>query len=198
MINFKTKLGAVLAIVWIAVAAGAQDLRHSSAGAQAKMPHANCPMMQKDKATASDHTQGHKGHLDDVNARGERAMGFSQTATTHHFLLARDGGSIQVEANAPDDTANRDKIRAHLKHIADAFSAGNFRIPMLVHDQVPPGVVTMERLKEKITFAYEETGRGGRVRISTADPEALAAVHEFLRFQISDHQTGDTLEISSQ
>jgi hypothetical protein len=54
----------------------------------------------------------------------------------------------------------------------------------------------MEQLKGKISFAYEETERGGRVRISTADREALAAVHEFLRFQIKDHQTGDPLEMS--
>jgi hypothetical protein len=29
------------------------------------------------------------------------------------------------------------------------------------------------------------------VRIRTSDPEAVAAVHEFLRFQIRDHGTGD-------
>jgi hypothetical protein len=30
------------------------------------------------------------------------------------------------------------------------------------------------------------------VRITTVNPDALAAVHEFLRFQISDHATGDS------
>jgi hypothetical protein len=33
------------------------------------------------------------------------------------------------------------------------------------------------------------------VSIKTANAEALAAVHEFLRFQIEDHQTGDPLEV---
>jgi hypothetical protein len=37
--------------------------------------------------------------------------------------------------------------------------------------------------------------RGGRIRITTNNKEALAAVHEFLRFQIADHQTGDSTEI---
>jgi hypothetical protein len=32
------------------------------------------------------------------------------------------------------------------------------------------------------------------VTIATTDPKALAAVHEFLRFQISDHGTGDPIE----
>src|SRR5712664_1346364 len=33
-----------------------------------------------------------------MNDRGEKGMGFSQTTTTHHFLLSADGGVIQVEA----------------------------------------------------------------------------------------------------
>jgi hypothetical protein len=196
MINCKTKLWAFLAIFLIAVGICAQDHGHLTIGQQTDKPHANCPMMQPDKSSGSAHSQGHMAHLDEVNARGEKAMGFSQTATTHHFLLSPEGGSIQVETNEPNDTANRQSIREHLKHIAGMFGAGNFNIPMLVHHQVPPGVMTMEQLKEKITFAYEETGQGGRVRISTTDREALAAVHEFLRFQIKDHQTGDSLEMT--
>jgi hypothetical protein len=35
----------------------------------------------------------------DLNHRGEQGMGFSQAATTHHFLLKSDGGVIQVEVN---------------------------------------------------------------------------------------------------
>ncbi len=38
----------------------------------------------------------------------------------------------------------------------------------------------------------EPTARGARVVIRTANPEALEAVHAFLRFQISDHRTGDS------
>jgi hypothetical protein len=36
---------------------------------------------------------------------------------------------------------------------------------------------------------------GGLVRLRTENAEALAAIHEFLRFQIKDHQTGDSLEV---
>lgn len=196
MINRKAKRWTSLAILLMAAGVCAQDHQHPNDRPQTDKSLAACPMMQADKR--SDHASGHAAHLDEVNARGERAMGFSQTATTHHFLLARDGGVIQVEVNEPDDAANRDKIRAHLKHIAGMFSAGNFRIPMLVHDRVPPGVVTMEQRQAQIRFAYEESARGGRVRLSTADPAALAAVHKFLRFQITDHQTGDSLEVSPQ
>lgn len=55
---------------------------------------------------------------------------------------------------------------------------------MLIHDQIPAGVPTLMRLKAVVSYEFEKTDRGGRVRIITTNPEALSAVHEFLRFQI--------------
>jgi len=136
----------------------------------------------------------HDGHSS-MNDRGEKGMGFSQTATTHHFFLRSDGGAIQVEANDPNDTAARDTIRTHLTHIVHAFSEGDFDIPMFVHDTTPPGVREMKRLKNKITYTFREIPAGGRVLISTADPEALAAIHKFLTFQIDEHQTHDPTSV---
>ena len=130
-----------------------------------------------------------------MNERGEKGMGFSQSATTHHFLMNPNGGAIQVEANDAADTANRDNIRMHLTHIAQAFANGDFDIPMFVHDTVPPGVPEMKRLREKIRYSFEETPNGGRVVIVTADKEALAAIRKFLRFQIEEHKTGDPTEV---
>ncbi len=75
------------------------------------------------------------------------------------------------------------------------FADGNFKAPMLIHDQVPPGVPVMQRLKAEIKYDYKETERGARVDISTTNPDALAAVHEFLRFQIKDHETGNPTEV---
>ena len=132
---------------------------------------------------------------DEMNKRGDKVMGFDHTKTTHHFLLARDGGTIAVEANEIDDTASRDNIRKHLSHIAMMFAEGNFKAPMLIHDQNPPGVPVMQKLKSEIKYEFEKTDRGGRVRISTENPEAIHSIHEFLRFQIKEHKTGDSLEI---
>jgi hypothetical protein len=73
-----------------------------------KDPHANCPMR---KAHVNDESNSAA-----MNERGTEGMGFSQTATTHHFLLNADGGVIQVEANNPADIASRDNIRMHLSH----------------------------------------------------------------------------------
>jgi hypothetical protein len=126
-----------------------------------------------------------------MNQRSEHAMGFSQTETTHHFLLKPDGGDIQVEANKSGDTDQIAQIRMHLQHIARAFQSGDFDIPMFVHDTVPPGVPDMKRLQKQIRYSYEDTANGGRVIISTSDKGALVAIHSFLRFQIEEHKTGD-------
>ena len=122
-------------------------------------------------------------------------MGFSQTETTHHFLLKADGGVIQVEANDPKDTRNRDLIRMHLTHISQAFAAGDFSDPLAVHDKVPDGVPVMQRLKGDIHYTFEETPQGGRVLIKATNLQALDAIHEFLRFQVREHETGDSLDV---
>ncbi len=136
-------------------------------------------------------------HRAKVAERGDHVMGFDHAKTTHHFRLSSDGGSIEVSANDPADTASRDAIRGHLGHIATLFAQGDFDAPMLIHDRVPPGVPTMKRKKASIEWKFEETEAGGRVRIASKDAEARAAIHDFLRFQIEDHETGDPTEVTA-
>jgi hypothetical protein len=137
-------------------------------------------------------------HAAAVKQRGDQAMGFPQDKTTHHFYLYTNGGAIQVEANSTTDAETTNQVQMHLGHIARMFADGNFEIPMLIHDQVPPGVPVMKKKRTQITYQFEKTNRGGRVRITTTNPEALQAVHEFLRFQIADHKTGDSSQVTSQ
>ena len=54
----------------------------------------------------------------------------------------------------------------------------------------------MKLLKERIHFGYEPVEAGGRVSVSSEDAVARAAIHDFLRFQITDHRTGDPLEVA--
>jgi hypothetical protein len=136
-------------------------------------------------------------HHGAVEKRGDHVMGFSHEKSTHHFRLFADGGAIEVTANDPKDTDTRDQIRMHLSHIAGMFAEGNFRAPILIHDRVPPGVPVLQRLKAEVSYRFEEIEGGGRVRMATKNKEALAAVYGFLRFQIADHRTGDTVEITA-
>jgi hypothetical protein len=142
----------------------------------------DCPMHAQHMASAARAEQ---------SAREEAGMKFSQERTTHHFLLAPDGGSIQVTANAADDRTTVDQVRRHLEHIAHAFRAGDFTTPELVHGETPPGVPVMRQLKTDISYAYQSRPDGAVVVIRSKKPEAVAAVQEFLRFQIREHRTGD-------
>lgn len=132
----------------------------------------------------------------DMMKRGDAGMGFSHEKTTHHFLLLKDGGAIQVSVNDAKDDASRDHIRMHLSHVAEMFSAGNFNVPMFIHDTTPPGVPMMEKLHSEIHYRYQQTDTGGKIDIETANPRAQEAVHEFLRFQIAEHKTGDPTEVA--
>jgi hypothetical protein len=134
-------------------------------------------------------------HHDAVDKRGDHVMGFSHENTTHHFRLLPDGGAIEVTVNNAKDTQTRDQIRMHLSHIAQMFADGDFEAPMLTHDRVPPGVPVLQRLKTEIAYRYVDIRGGGRVRISTKNEHAISAVHDFLKFQISDHRTGDPTEV---
>jgi hypothetical protein len=131
----------------------------------------------------------------DLKKRGAATMGFDQDRATHHFLLARDGGTIRVEAATISDGATRDAIRAHLREVAAAFADGDFRAPVATHGGMPPGAATMQAFRATLRYVFDERPGGGDVRIVTADAQALAGVHEFLRYQIREHQTGDPLEV---
>jgi hypothetical protein len=134
-------------------------------------------------------------HATDVDQRGDQTMGFSHQQTAHHFTLTADGGRISAAALSADDLVTRDAIRGHMGHIAQAFAAGNFEMPMFIHGKTPPGVPTMKRLRSRIHYRSEDTERGAQVVIRTADPNALAAIHAFLEFQIADHRTGDPTSV---
>jgi hypothetical protein len=147
------------------------------------------PAPQRTAAQTDEHHQG-------VVERGDHVMGFGHDKTAHHFRLYADGGAIEAEATDSQDAASRDAIRSHFAHIAKMFAAGDFSAPMLIHVQNPPGTAEMKRLRGAIQYKVESSERGGRVRIIAKDADALQAVHAFLRFQIADHQTGDSTEVS--
>ena len=133
-------------------------------------------------------------HRSAVDHRHDDATGVGHDAAEHHFVLTAKGGSIRLEVKDSADVAKRDRIREHLQGIARAFGTGDFSMPTRIHDQAPPGVDVMTARKSAIRYSYAATDKGGIITISTKDAEALAAIHRFLRFQISDHGTGDPTE----
>jgi len=164
--------------------------------------HTMCVMAALARLAAAQHSSmppgmSHEEHLKqmsqeaEMKRRGNLAMGFDQEKTSHHFLLTRAGGSIEVVVNQSSDEVSRKQIRDHLKTISQEFAAGIFRSPIATHGEAPPGVSVLRERKALITYAYDETPTGARVVISTTDRTARKSVHEFLRYQIREHATGD-------
>ena len=58
------------------------------------------------------------------------------------------------------------------------------------------GVPEMQKLKTEIEYKFEETEHGATIHILTDNRNALSAIHKFLRFQVKEHQTVDSLEVS--
>ncbi len=127
-------------------------------------------------------------------SHAEMGMGFNQDSAQHHFRLYTDGGAIEVVAKNPANRTTRDEIRVHLRHLAGMFADGDFSTPMFVHEpEHVPGTVILAERRGVVKYEYREVPAGGRVNITTRDTVALAALHEFLRYQIAAHHTGDPL-----
>jgi hypothetical protein len=138
----------------------------------------------------------HKEHsMAQMNERGDHVMGFSQNKATHHFTLLANGGRISIEANDAGDQETIGQIRMHLSHVAESFGSGDFEMPHEIHQQTPPGVSIMQAQKDAIHYSFEKLDKGGAVKIESQNADALSAIHDFLRFQIEEHKTGDPLEI---
>jgi len=127
----------------------------------------------------------HEEHLKKMQA--DAAMGFDQDKIAHHFVPSAAGGTIEVEAKDATDTPTVTQIRAHLREISKAFGDGDFSKPLLTHGEEPPGVPALQRLKGEITYAYEERPRGGLVSVTSANADAIVAIHAFLEYQIREH-----------
>jgi hypothetical protein len=114
-------------------------------------------------------------------------MGVDQYTSVHRFDALPDGGRIVLQ-RAADDPAGVAQIRRHLRGVAAAFAAGDFRTPAFVHGRQVPGTPVMAAKRGAITYAVRDLPRGAEVRIVTRDAEALAAVHAFVAFQRQDHR----------
>ena len=146
------------------------------------------------RLAAQDHAAHHSAPANDsafhaLQQRGAGTMGVDQYASQHRFEDLPDGGRIELQMRGAD-SAGIATIRAHLRQTARDFAAGVFSAPEATHAMTVPGTAAMAARKDRIRYEFRELPQGGEVRITTNDPEALAAVREFLAFQRSDHRAG--------
>jgi hypothetical protein len=125
-----------------------------------------------------------------LQRRGESAMGVNQYTSQHVFEPLADGGRIVLQRKESDSIGEA-AIRAHMRAISTSFSNGDFAVPGFVHATTNvPGTAAMNRLKADISYTPRDLPNGAEVVISTRNPEAVSAIHEFLAFQRMDHRAG--------
>jgi hypothetical protein len=123
-----------------------------------------------------------------LQQRGETAMGVNQYTSQHVFEPLPDGGRIVLQREA-SDSGGVAAIRAHMDTISKSFGNGDFAVPGFVHATGDvPGTAAMKRLKAEITYTPQDLPGGAQVVISTRNPQAISAIHEFLAFQRMDHR----------
>jgi hypothetical protein len=157
----------------------------------AAMDPATCPMHAEHmKAKAKANADGSAAHGAAVDKRHD-TLGVAHDASKHTFKSLKDGGAIELRATDASDAKTIEAIRNHMQTIAEQFAAKDFSTPHFVHGKTPDGIEDIERLHADITFKYESLPEGARVRMTTANAEALRAIHAFMRFQNIEHRTGD-------
>jgi hypothetical protein len=124
-----------------------------------------------------------------LQERGAGGMGVDQYQAEHHFDILPDGGRIELQYRS-DDEAAIERIREHMQQIASDFSRGDFSTPAFVHMQDVPGTHVMAARRERIRYEYRPLPRGGEVRMTTGDAEALEALRSFIEFQRREHRAG--------
>jgi predicted aspartyl protease len=87
------------------------------------------------------------------------------------YRLDKEGGIIEVQATHPGDKQTRDQVRRELSQEA--------------RNGIPSASPEMQQHQKEIRYRYENTERGGRIRIIAKSREALLAVQDFLHSQIT-------------
>jgi hypothetical protein len=136
--------------------------------------------------SAASHDSAHAA----MQRRGAEVMGVDQETSTHSFVTLPNGGLIELQSESGDSVGMR-AIRAHLRGIAQAFSAGDFSAPSYVHMTTVPGAQVMAQRHNVIRYDYRDLPRGGSLRISTSDFTARRAIGEFIAYQRMEHMAGE-------
>jgi hypothetical protein len=140
--------------------------------------------------TARKETAGADSGFAALQQRGKSAMGVDQYTSAHVFEPLPDGGRIVLQTQETDSLGEA-TIRTHMRTIATAFASGDFAVPGFVHAMSDvPGTAKMKELRSDITYTERDLPRGGEVAITTKNPAAVAAIHDFLAFQRMDHRAG--------
>jgi hypothetical protein len=122
-----------------------------------------------------------------VASLGAEVMPFDLDETTHEFDHTTRGGTQTVTADDPDDRAQVDLIRRHLRDEQASFSRGDYADPARIHGMDMPGVSELAAGYDRIEVTYHEEPAGARLTYETSDPALIDAIHRWFDRQLQDH-----------
>jgi hypothetical protein len=132
---------------------------------------------------------------DEIRQKGADVMPFALDKTIHVFDKTGSGGvqRVRVRGDAPEQLA---MIRAHLRDIAQAFSARDFSKPMHIHGADMPGLAQMKAAKPgQLSVDYAELADGAQITYVGHTPEIVAAIHRWFEAQLRDHGDDATTDL---
>ncbi len=128
----------------------------------------------------------------DVNARFSKAMGTDVNKVVQHYYLVKNGGVIEFTAKDPNDTVSIAAIQKYLDLQRDQLEKGKVDVDADVHGKIPDGLLVVKRMRGEITFYTVKSDNGAVLRMFSVNEQARQAIHEFMKFQITEHKTGDS------
>lgn len=124
----------------------------------------------------------------EVARRGADVMPFSLAATTHVFTRTDDGGTQRVVARDSADVAQVRLVRQHLRQLETQFRKRDFSGPAHIHGNDMPGLARLRTARPgELAIAYSEVKGGAVLSYRSANPELVAALHQWFDAQLSDH-----------
>lgn len=128
----------------------------------------------------------------EMNTRFSRVLGVDVNKVAQHYYLVKNGGVIELSAKDANDTATIAAIRKYLDSQKDLFEKGKNDTDAEVHGKVPDGLAAIKKFRNEINFFTAKTDNGAVLRMFTVNDQARQAIHDYLKFQIAEHKTGDS------
>ena len=161
------------------------ESQSSNPAAQPPETTAEPPAAEPEGESASPTPDNDRGQRKtDVAANGE-------DSASYQFVVTRSGGLIRLTVDDPDNAEAAGRAQIDLREAAAQYARGEFSGEPATHGLTPPGTPQMRQLRNRIIYTEHAIQDGAELIISSTDARAVTAIHQFLEFQIREHQSGD-------
>lgn len=130
------------------------------------------------------HTPEQRRQRDTARAEMQRRVqpaAVGATTTTPRMDDLPDGGRIELQRDG-DDPQGAAQLRRRLADMASQFTGA-----AQATGPAAPGTAVMAAKRAVIVYSMEILPRGAALRITSQDPEAVAAIHQYLAFRRRRH-----------